>query len=100
MIERPILAAVAVGCVAAAVVWGRSARRLQRAWQRMEDGTGSVAAQLAKSAFRKELHTTILYAVVGVALAATAASSDPAWTIPMLLIAIPVIISLRYGPRF
>ena len=100
MIERPILAAVAVGCVAAAVVWGRSARRLRRAWQRMEDGSGSVASQLAKSAFRKELHTTLLYGVVAIALGATSVSADPAWTIPMLLVAIPVTISLRYGPRF
>ena len=100
MAPSPILAIVAAGCAVAAVVWGRSARRLQRAWRRIDDGTGSDAAELSRSAFRKELHTAILYGVLAVAIGATSLSRDAAYDIPMLLVAVPVAISLRYGHRF
>jgi serine phosphatase RsbU (regulator of sigma subunit) len=100
MIHSPLLAIVALGCAVAAVVWGRSARRLQRAWQRIDDGSGSDAAELARSAFRKELHTSILYGALTIALLATSLSDDPAYDVPMLLVVIPVAISLRYGHRF
>ena len=98
--DSPVLALVALGCAVAAIVWGRSARRLQRAWQRIDDGSGSDAADLARSAFRKELHTSILYGVLAVALFTTSLSADPAYDVPMLLVVVPVAISLRYGHRF
>ena len=61
--DYPILVPVTLACAVAAVIWGRSATRLQRAWKRIDDGTNPIASELALSAFRKELHTTILYAV-------------------------------------
>ena len=57
--DKPILAVVAVGCAIAAVVWGRSARYLRKVELRLEQETGadSDATVLARSQFRKELHT-------------------------------------------
>jgi phosphoserine phosphatase RsbU/P len=105
MVERPWLAVVAVGCLAAAFVWGRSALRLQRAAQRIaagnEDGAVSTGAEeLAWSAVRKDIHTTILYGLLGVGMAVASISSQPISELPLLLVALPVVISLRYGRRF
>ena len=38
--EKPVLAVVALAALVAALLWGRSARRLQRVWQRIEDELG------------------------------------------------------------
>ena len=72
--DKPILAVVAVAALVAAVVWGRSAQRLQRVWQRIEDelGPDADATVLARSSYRKELHTVTLYAVLAVASAVAA----------------------------
>src|SRR3546814_15910284 len=61
--EQPILAAVALLCAVAALVWGRSALRFQQSWHRIqgEYGTASDQAVLAGAAFRKELHAALLY---------------------------------------
>jgi serine phosphatase RsbU (regulator of sigma subunit) len=105
VIAHPVLAGVAVLCVAAAVVWGRSTFRLQRASRRIEsrlqdDGLGAESAALARSAFRKELHTTLLYAVLAVGLAVASLSGHQWADSALVLVVIPVAISLRYGARF
>ena len=71
LVEHPVLAGLAVLCVVAALIWGRSSRRLLRASRRMEayvnalQGGGQESADLARSAFRKEVHTSVLYATQG-----------------------------------
>src|SRR5947207_5589856 len=114
MVHQPVLLAVAVACAVAAIVWGRSCMRQQRAWRRLSAvaqaaatdvnpefaESEQAAADLTRSSFRKELHTTIFYLVVAVmALAASFAESGQ-WTLPFLLVLIPVAITFRYGPRF
>ncbi|HWW53682.1 MAG TPA: hypothetical protein VNY84_07930 [Acidimicrobiales bacterium] len=54
---RIVLGIVAVGCVVASSVWGRSSLRQQRAWRRIAGevsptGAGAEAADLVRSAFR------------------------------------------------
>ncbi|MGH9183371.1 MAG: PP2C family protein-serine/threonine phosphatase [Acidimicrobiales bacterium] len=102
MIDRPLLALMAVAGVAAAAVWGRSARRMLKVCRRIEHGSGthSEAAQLARATFLKDLHAAVLYGVV--ALVAGAESvSRAAWVDDLLLLLlIPVVFSLRYGPDF
>ncbi len=69
MADYPFLLVVSLACVVAAVIWARSALRLERSWRRLLEGggpSGSMAASLARSAYRKEVHTTLLYAVVAV----------------------------------
>src|SRR3954464_14699748 len=95
---RPLLLPVAVGCLIAAMVWGRSAMHLNRAWKRITEGAaGSVSADLARSSYRKELHTTLLYALAAVAFGAASVSKDLLFDIPAYLLLIPVALTLIYG---
>ena len=73
--HRPVLALVAVACLVAAAVWGRSARYLRKVELRVEAefGSDNDATRLARAAFRKELHTTALYVILAVASLAVAA---------------------------
>ena len=99
MLDRPAIAVVAVAALAAAIVWGRSARRLQRAQRRIAAATGdeSEATQLARAAYFKDLHATILYLVVLV-VAAVEAGWDTSWADYLLFAPVlPAILSLRYG---
>lgn len=100
MVRNPLLAALAALCVAAAVIWGRSALRLHRAWRRIDEGIGADAADLARSAFRKELHTAVLYLLLGGAMLARAHEAMSGWDLPLVALAVPLVVSLRYGPRF
>ncbi len=96
-----VLVVIAAGCGISTVVWGRSSRRLYRAWRRMAaDGRSPEALDLTRSQWRKEVHTAGLYFAVG-ACAVVLAIWDP--DMPALVLAgvlVPVGVSLRYGPRF
>ena len=99
MVNRPVLLVVAVGCLVAAVVWGRSAFRLQRALRRISHtegaaGPGTAAALLG---FRKELHTMVLYGLLGLGIGFSSLSEDPEFDIPLVLLLVPVALSLRFG---
>ncbi len=99
MVNRPLLLVIALGCLAAAVVWGRSAFRLERAWTRIshsegETGPGTTAASLG---FRKEIHTMVLYALLGVGIGISSLSEDPEFDIPLVFLAVPIFLSLRFG---
>ena len=102
---QPWLAAAGVVCAFAAAVWGRAAARLARAARRiraetLNSGTGTEAAELAGSAFIKDLHATVLYAVLSGGLI-LAAFSTSAWFEALLLaVSVPGVFSLRYAPRF
>ena len=100
--DKPILAFVALACGVAAVVWARSARRLQRVHNRVLDeyGPGSDPLVLARSAYRKEIHTTTLYAVLAVAAAFTAASDRAETRILFAFILVPVILSVLSAKDF
>ena len=99
------LVVTAAGCTVAAVVWGRSSRRLQRAWRRLAaeveaQGRGADARDLARSQFRKEVHTAGLYACVAVACVAIAIWTPKPATLALVTVLAPVAVSMRYGPRF
>ena len=99
MLDRPAILAVAVAALAAAVVWGRSARRLQRALQRIAaaTGEGSEATHLARAAFLKDAHAALLYVLV-LGIAVAGAVWDREW-VGYLLFApvVPALLSLRYS---
>lgn len=105
MLARPWLLALAVGCAAAAALWGRSARRLERAATRIEAQTvGSVsgrdAVDLARSAWQKDLHAAVLYGVLAVGLFFSSWSNAPWVSLPLLALAVPVFATIRFSPRF
>lgn len=99
MLDRPAIAVVAVAALAAAIVWGRSARRLLRAQHRIAAATGdrSEAAQLARAGFLKDLHAAILYVVVLV-VAAVKTTWHTEWADYLLFApVVPAALSLRYA---
>lgn len=105
MIARPWLLVVAAGCLVAAALWGRSARRLERAATRIEAHTaGSVgshdAVDLARSAWQKDLHAAVLYGVLAIGLFFASLSTRPWLSLPLLAVAVPVAASIRFAPRF
>src|SRR5262249_31806289 len=65
--EQPLLAFVGLVCVAAAAVWGRSARYRLRILQRLERDSDDADLQaIAQSDFRKDLHTATLYGLLAI----------------------------------
>src|SRR6478672_2194810 len=97
----PILAVVAVACFVAAGVWGRSARRLQRVARRVERefGRDADATIIARSAARRDVHTTALYVVTGAALALGAVLGNRAIG-AFALVLIPVVGSIIFSRDF
>jgi serine phosphatase RsbU (regulator of sigma subunit) len=100
--EQPFLALVAAAALVAAVLWGRSARRLQRVWQRVDDELGphADATLLARSAYHKELHTVTLYAVVAVSTAVTAVWALDEAQLFFAFLVVPVGLSVIFGRDF
>src|SRR4051812_40308283 len=99
MLDRPAIAIVAVAALAAAIVWGRSARRLLRAERRIEaaTGVGSEAAQLARAGFLKDLHATVLYIVVMIVAAVEAGGATRGADSLLFAPVVPGVLSRRYG---
>jgi len=103
MVEYPYLLVVAIACVLAATIWGRSAVRLERSWRRIRGGSGpagSIAADLARAAYRKEMHNTVLYVAAGAAAGISAVSRSPWVHVGWALVAVPVAMTLVNGRRF
>jgi len=100
--DKPILAVVAVSALVAALVWGRSAQRLQKVWLGLEDELGhdADATVLARSSYRKELHTVTLYAVIAVASAIAAVWEIREADYFFAFILVPVGLSIFYGRDF
>jgi sigma-B regulation protein RsbU (phosphoserine phosphatase) len=100
--DKPILAVVAVACFVAAVVWGRSARSLRKISTRVkrEFGAGSDVTVIARSAYRKEVHSTVLYGVLGVAATVAAAIDQSDGDAVFALVLIPVAVSIVFGRDF
>jgi phosphoserine phosphatase RsbU/P len=101
MVHRPVLLVVGAACLAAAVVWGRSAVRLERTWRRISasEGEEGQGARLVSLAYRKEIHTLLLYLVVAAGTMIAALSESSAFDMALLLVLVPVGISLRFGRR-
>ena len=105
MPPKPWLAVAAILCVVAAALWGRAAARLARAARRIKVETsassnGREAHELARAAFDKDLHATLLYAILAVALGIGAESKSAWFSIPLAAVAIPVLVTVRFAPRF
>ena len=83
-------------------MWASSARRLQRVLRRIENefGEDSVPVVLARSAFRKEAHTTMLYVVLAIAAAATAVADRPEAALLFSFVLVPVILSVVSAKDF
>ena len=100
-IAQVALAVVAAGCAVAALVWGRSARSRLRGLRRVQGKSGDVDARaLARSDYQKDLHTTVLYAVLAFAALVGAVTDRQVWAIAALLLTGPVVASLVLSRNF
>lgn len=97
-----MLAVVAVACLAAVVVWSRSARQHERAWRRIESefGHDADATVVARSAFRKEVHASVLYGVLCVASATAALVHQRQVVVVFALVLVPVALSIAFARDF
>src|SRR5436190_7492989 len=100
--HEPVLVLVAVACLAAAAVWGRSARYLRKVELRVEAefGSDNDATALARAAFRKELHTTALYVLLAIASLAVGLSDKAGAVTLYAFIFVPIAVSIFYGRDF
>lgn len=97
----PLLLLVAAACAVATGVWARSALRLRKVASRAERefGRTSDAATIARSAFRKDVHTTVLYGVLGAAAGIGGVlDGDSSWL--FVLVLLPVVVSVVFGRDF
>lgn len=100
-----ILAILAMACAAAAVIWGRSALYRRKVIQRVEQESGetevdSDVMELLVSDFRKDLHTTILYAALAVTELAVALVADSSAPLLSALVLVPVGLTFVFGRNF
>lgn len=99
--DRYILAVVSLGCLAAAGVWGRSARYREKLLARIESESGdNDLKSLALSDYRKDVHTTLLYLVIAIAAAVLAITETTVAETLLVLVVGPVILSLIFGRNF
>jgi serine phosphatase RsbU (regulator of sigma subunit) len=99
--QQPIMAFVALACLAAAGVWGRSARYRQKLVRRVEKQSGdSDLKRLVLSDLRKDVHTTMLYAVLAGASGIVAVADGPNSWLLFVLVLVPVGLSLAFGRNF
>jgi len=101
-----VLAIAAAACALAAVVWGRSTRMRYSLIAKIEEDVKAaansqdsfVALQLARLALRKEMHTTILYAVLALGFGVWAAANNEtdSVTLVAIMVAIPALISASW----
>jgi len=102
---RALEGVLAIACLVSVALWGRSARRLNRALGRIQrtlqrSGGDDEAADLSRAAFRKELHTTLLYLALALGLGAGAVGGARWTALPLLLCAVPLAMSIGYGRNF
>ena len=99
--DQPILALVALVCLAAAAVWGRSARYRHRVLRRIERDSDDIDLQeLTRSDYRKDLLATVLYGSLFVACAVEAVTSSANAQLVLVLVAVPAVASLLLGRNF
>ncbi len=104
-LDRALMAALALICVAAALVWWRSASRLAQALKRLKAAGTSrrVSAdslRLARDTYAKDLHAFWVYVALAGAGAVAAGLGRLAISLPFCLVALPAVVSLFFGSRF
>ncbi|MGY6499652.1 MAG: PP2C family protein-serine/threonine phosphatase [Acidimicrobiales bacterium] len=98
--ESTILVVVAVAAFLAAVVWGRSASHRARVLQRVRrNSVDPDARELARSDYRKDLHTAGLYGTISLA-AAVAAVFDGTSAAVFVVVLAPAVVTFVLGQRF
>ncbi len=93
-----ILLALGIVSLAAAVVWGRSARQRLKLVRRVESEHSDAASRtLARSSFNKEIHAAIVYALVSLGAVLSGISDDHRVAALFGFIIVPAVISIAWA---
>lgn len=93
-----ILGALGVICLAAGLVWLRSARLRQRYLQSIDRNYDNDDAYvLARSSTRKDFHSGTLYVLLSIGSFATAFSNDDGAALAFALVVVPALISITWA---
>lgn len=99
--DTPLLALAAAASVVAAALWGHSARQRWRVWQRVDATSEDADAKLlARADFRKDLHTTVLYALVALGSLVVAVDTSDTTVLLFGLTLVPAVGTLVLGKEF
>ena len=99
--HQPILALVALACLAAAAVWGRSARYRQRVLRRVErDSDDGDLQAITRSDYRKDVLSTSVYLVLAFICGVASVTSGADTQMLLVLVAVPAAVSLVLGRNF
>src|SRR4051812_31187517 len=99
--DQPVLALVALACLAASAVWGRSARYRLRVLHRIrQDSDDDDLQSLTQSDFRKDALSALLYLTLAVVSLTAAVSATDAKSLVLVLVAVPAVVSLILGRNF
>jgi serine phosphatase RsbU (regulator of sigma subunit) len=100
-IAQVLLVLVALVGIGASVVWGRSARYRARVLRKVEAESGDDDVKaLARSDFAKDLHTSVLYAVVAAVAAVAAVADRIYWVGLLVLVCVPAVVSFVMSKNF
>src|SRR5687767_6494092 len=98
MEQNPLLLAVAVACLAASVVWGRSALRFERTARRIEmESHDPEVSVLARATVRRDAHAALLYWLLALSTGFLALGSR--FDVFLALMAVPVLLTFRIRGR-
>lgn len=103
LFPKSILFVVSIACLATALLWGKAAKRLYRALNRMKQGIHQANDEvlfLAQSNFEKDLHTTVLYLIFGLAALVTSVIPVVSLELPFLAVFVPIVYSFKNGTKF
>jgi serine phosphatase RsbU (regulator of sigma subunit) len=101
VVTTVLLVAAAVLCVAAGILWARSARHRHRLWRKLIDANADGDGRaLAKADYQKDLHTAGLYGVAAMALVTVAATDPPREAAVLAVLAVPAVVTLFLGRGF
>lgn len=99
--DQPALLVLAVVALAAAGVWGRSARYRRRQLRRLEANEGDPElVALVAADLRKDVLATVLWLLIAVTGVATAARPDAAGVVALFLLVVPAVVSVALGRNF
>jgi phosphoserine phosphatase RsbU/P len=100
-LARVLLVLVGAASIGASVVWARSARYRSRVMRRVDAESGDADAKaLARSDYNRDLHTMVLYAVVGAGCLVGAFAERSYWAVVFLLVLVPVAVSFFLSRNF
>jgi serine phosphatase RsbU (regulator of sigma subunit) len=100
-LAQVLLVLVGAASLGASIVWARSTRYRSRVLRRVEAESGDADAKaLARSDYSKDLHTTILYAIVGGGSFVAAFADRIYLSAILLLVVVPVLVSLYLSRNF